>query len=322
MDEETSLLSDVENKKNIEQQRNNFVSYITCFLTVIQFTTFSIFRSHLSKNIPRSSILFWSEVIKLSCSLPMTSFRVNYSIKSWISTLVPSIIYIVMNSLTLWATTYISASLYTILSNLKLVFTAILSYFILHINLSITQSLCLGLIINGCIGSAINSCTHMEDYQDSTIASLQNEMLSFSNGTLAVLGIILETFLSGLCSVYIQNLYENSWKTFWERNFQLSANSMILYSGMTYFEVKRFVVVEMYWSDLLIILTSALGGLLVGFSIFHADAIEKTIATSTAVCTTMIVESYIIKSVPSAHQILSCVVVLLGIFIFHKNKKK
>lgn len=96
---------------------------------------------------------------------------------------------------------------------------------------------------------------------------------------------------------------------------------MILYSSMTYFEVEKFVVVEMYLSDILIILTASIGGILVGFSIFYAGVVEKTIGTSSAVCVTMIVESYLTHSLPTAHQILSCLVVLFGIFIYMLHKK-
>lgn len=323
MDEKTSLLYDVKSNETLKKH-NCFISYGVCLLIAIQFTTFSIFRSHLPKNMPQSSILFWSEVIKFTCSILMTKFRVSRSIKSWMITLVPSVIYIVMNSLTLWATTFISASLFTILNNLKLVFTAILSYVLLNIKLSMTQCLCLALIVNGCIGSTISSCTQLETIGNKTNTSMQNEIYSLSYEKLAILAIIFETFLSGLSSVIIQNLYQNSLETFWERNVQLAFNSMILYSSVTYFEVGKFVVVEMYLSDFLIIITAAIGGILVGFSIFYAGAIEKTIATSSAICMTMVVESHLKLSLPTAHQVLSCLVVLCSIFIYmlHKNNKK
>lgn len=319
MDEKTSLLYDIDGKETTKKH-NNVISYGICLLIAIQFTTFSIFRSHLAKNIPQSSILFWSEVIKFTCSILMTKFRVSGSIKSWIMTLVPSVIYIVMNSLTLWATTFVSASLFTILNNLKLVFTAILAYVLLNVRLSITQCLCLCLIVNGCIGSTISSCIHLEINRTNTL--LQNDVYSLSYENLAILAIIFETFLSGLSSVLIQNLYQDSLKTFWERNVQLALNSMILYSGMTYFEVGKFVVVEIYLSDLLIILTASIGGILVGFSIFYAGAVEKTIATSSAVCMTMVVESRLTHRLPTAHQILSCLVVLVSIFMYMLHKKK
>ena len=92
---------------------------------------------------------------------------------------------------------------------------------------------------------------------------------------------------SGFASIYFEKVVKSTTEkiTIWERNYQLSFYSIIMYSGIILYEGSSSRVPWSGWTfiTILVSLLGAGGGLLVAATLKYADSILKTLATAGAI---------------------------------------
>jgi UDP-sugar transporter A1/2/3 len=111
---------------------------------------------------------------------------------------------------------------------------------------------------------------------------------AFAVKSLGYFAVLLEVTLSGVASIYFEKFLKSSTEviTIWERNFQLSFYSIIIYATMMFYDGQTAErIAWSNWSFLTFVVAflGAAGGLLVAATLKYADAILKTLATAGAI---------------------------------------
>lgn len=287
---------------------------IAVVITSIQFTSFAVARTHLSRGMCDTDILMCSEFVKLSiscvvlglCATPDAEDWLN----SWMQVLPLAVCFAVMNSLGMWCSRHVNASLFAIVMQLKVLFTALCSELCLQRSLNCTHRIALALIMVGVLGTCIHDTSHS----------------SSDVRTWAVAGLIIETFLSGVSNVYTQYLMQTS--CLWRRNVQLATYSILLYAIVRHNDARctsRFPigtpVAILTSNDIVIISLGAIGGLAVAATLRFAGAIEKTIATSSSTVLTIVAEAIIVRQSPPLPTMCFMAVVTLAVILYSMTPK-
>ena len=146
-----------------------------------------------------------------------------------------------MNILSFVALQYIGAGEFTICAQLKILTTAGFSVVILRTSLSWTRWRALGLLVLGC--TLVASPTFTGDKMTKT-----KEVLLSVFGYAAVL---TEVALSGFASIYFEKVVKSTTEvvTIWERNVQLGFYSIIMYSGIIFYEWTDASITRAPWSN-------------------------------------------------------------------------
>ena len=250
--------------------------------------------SMVSENVSSKEILLVGEVIKLFVSIWFLYSDTEVSdaqghgvskmlwlIKNSQKMLVLAAIYGAMNILSFVALLYIGAGEFTVCAQLKILTTAGFSVAILGTSLSWTKWRALLLLVLGCILVASPSFAahgNQSDAEKAKAAYLQ--LLGYG-------AVLTEVCLSGFASIYFEKVVKSTTEkiTIWERNFQLSIYSIIMYSGIIIYEGNK---TRQPWSNwtfitIMVALLGAAGGLLVAATLKYADSILKTLATAGAI---------------------------------------
>eukprot|EP01041_Mallomonas_annulata_P011788 gene11788-24702_t len=252
--------------------------------------------SMMTENVSSKEILLVGEIIKLFVStwFIQTDHEISdaqgngaakliWLIKNSYKMFVLAAIYGAMNILSFVALQYIGAGEFTVCAQLKILTTAGFSVAILGTSLSHTKWRALILLVLGCIlvaspsfsGHGSSSATEKEKR-----ASAYLQLLGYGS-------VLLEVALSGFASIYFEKVVKSTTEkvTIWERNFQLSLYSIIVYSSIILYEGN---VTRQPWSNwtivtILVAVLGAAGGLLVAATLKYADSILKTLATAGAI---------------------------------------
>lgn len=106
--------------------------------------------------------------------------------------------------------------------------------------------------------------------------------------------VLTEVVLSGFASIYFEKVVKSTSEvvTIWERNFQLSVYSLLMYGIFIFHDSSDTTRVP--WSNwstitLLVSVLGAAGGLLVAATLKYADSILKTMATAGAIVISTVV---------------------------------
>ena len=187
-----------------------------------------------------------------------------------------AIIYLAMNVLSFVALQYIGAGEFTVCAQLKILTTAGCSVVILGTSLSSGRWRALLLLVLSCILVAS---------PDLDTSAPNGGLMGKSVGYASVL---TEVSLSGAASIYFEKFLKSSTEviTIWERNFQLSFYSIIIYCAMMVYDSQHTDrVAWSNWSLLTLTVSTlgAAGGLLVAATLKYADSILKTMATAGAI---------------------------------------
>jgi UDP-sugar transporter A1/2/3 len=222
--------------------------------------------------------------------------------------LVLSSIYLIMNVLSFVSLSYIGAGEFTVCAQLKILTTAAFSVTILGTTLSATKWRALAQLVVGCIlvtsPSFDNSSTTQSDL--------------YSKLSLGYGAVLLEVVLSGFASIYFEKVVKSSTEviTIWERNFQLSFYSIIIYVSILIYEMDSSYRIFKNWDSLTVMvsLLGAAGGLLVAGTLKYADSIMKTLATAGAIIIATIVGYFFLGSKLDHIILLGAVTTIISIF--------
>lgn len=139
-------------------------------------------------------------------------------------------------------------------------------------------------------------------------------------GYLAVLGDVV---LSGFASIYFERVIKSSTEvvTIWERNFQLSFYSLIVYAVIVFW--KRVSSSSSHasgplfarWSLLTfsVAATGAAGGLLVGATLKYADSIMKTLATAGGIVFSTLLGHFLLQGPLDVIMVIGAMVTITAI---------
>lgn len=189
-------------------------------------------------------------------------------------------IYLTMNVLSFIALEYIGAGEFTVCAQLKILTTAGSSVLILGTSLSMAKWRALLLLVLSCILVASPDMSHG--------SAKSEEETSFALKMLGYAAVLLEVTLSGAASIYFEKFLKSSTEviTIWERNFQLSFYSILIYASMIFYDGQsNGRILGENWSSITLMVSflGAAGGLLVAATLKYADAILKTLATAGAI---------------------------------------
>ena len=208
---------------------------------------------------------------------------------------VPSLLYVMQNSLQFVAVNHLDASTFTILSQLKILTTAICSVAMLGTRLSLRKWRALLLLV---IGAVL-----VQFPVPSSNASATASRTSLT-GLAAIVGMVC---LSGIAGIWLEKFLKNKDSTplpspilsqppaatLWERNLQLSLYGILF--GLSSVAINDWRAVReqgFFYSyslwTLLVILTAAVGGLIVAVVVKYTNTIVKGFATSISIVLTSV----------------------------------
>jgi drug/metabolite transporter superfamily protein YnfA len=132
-------------------------------------------------------------------------------------------------------------------------------------------------------------------------------------------GLVTETFLSGVSTIYTQRLFDGSIELMWKRNVQMSIFGMVMFAIMASKNSSCDRWPASY--DIGRAACGASGGILVALSLAHAKAVEKCIATSVSVISIVLIESFLwSKNESSSELILLSFVIVLVVYQYQLLK--
>lgn len=272
----------------------------------LQNASFTLLRRYVSmtEHVSSREILIVGELIKFFVSIYFISNSVEKSssegigvaklwwlVKNSRKMIILSAIYLAMNVLSFVSIQYIGAGEFTVCGQLKVLSTATFSVIVLGTNISNTKWRALAQLVIGCIlvtSPALEAYT--ADKRGDSIKAVEENtnnsalVLQFGYGA-----VLLEVLLSGFASIYFEKVIKSSDEiiTIWERNFQLSFYSIIIYAAMIAYDITTNASATLFggWEPMTVLVAclGAAGGLLVASSLKYADSILKTIATAGAI---------------------------------------
>jgi len=246
----------------------------------------------MTEDVSSKEILLLGEVIKLVISIWFVMYddsptsaqgqgveKLIWLLRHSYKMLVLAGIYAAMNILSFVAFAGIGAGEFTVCAQLKVLTTAGFSVIVLGTNLSGAKWRALGLLVLGCILVASPS-----------LSNHNGQEKGLSLVAMGYTAVLTEVCLSGFASIYFEKIVKSTTEiiTIWERNFQLSVYSIIMYTLFILFEgssrsndgTQRIAWSNWSYLTLLVSLLGAGGGILVAATLKYADAILKTLATA------------------------------------------
>ena len=209
--------------EEVERPGGSAVAFLVCSGLAAQGAAFVLLRSYLMSDMCDSQVLALSEVFKMLVSLVFLDWsEARRLTERWHVAIVPVAVYGVMNLLSFWSMKRLPATLSIVIVQQKLVFTAVCSRVFLGRALLTARSFALAALVFGCISitayekEAEESRTFEQELLASSaqeagtaaaadgISGVVTASVSKSIDLLAVLGLTLETALSGLITVYMQ----------------------------------------------------------------------------------------------------------------------
>jgi drug/metabolite transporter (DMT)-like permease len=268
----------------------NIIAFIVSACLAAQGAAFVLLRPYLRSDTCDSVVLMYSEALKLLCSVLFSWHQYRLYLDTMHMAIWPVITYGVMNLLSFYSLPRLPAALAIVIIQLKIVFTPIFARIFLKRALLTPRTFALSALVFACIsitryGEALRLGLEIPDRDGVDM--------------LAVGGLVLETALSGLMCVYMQNLFEMTPLIMWRRNVQLAAFSTVFYMGVATFNRECATAhkswLSLEWNALLLALLSACGGILVALSILFAGAVGKVVATSSSIALTVFAEALLVN---------------------------
>jgi drug/metabolite transporter (DMT)-like permease len=211
-----------EQQAETDRPGGSAVAFMVCGGLAAQGAAFVLLRSYLISEMCDSQVLALSEVFKMLVSLVFLDWSEARRLSErWHVAVIPVAVYGVMNLLSFWSMKRLPATLSIVIVQQKLVFTAICSRVFLGRALLTARSFALAALVFGCISitayerEAEDSRTFEQQLLASSPSGAEEAggggtnrvnaaVVSKSINLLAVLGLTVETALSGLISVYMQ----------------------------------------------------------------------------------------------------------------------
>ena len=195
---------------------------------------------------------------------------------------VPAALYVLQNNLQYVAMSNLPAEVYQVLIQGKIITTAIFSVLVLNRRYSLTQwssvfALSLGVaLVQFSLKTAAVTASHV-------------------NFAIGISSVLISTLTSGFASVYLEKMLKSK-GSFWIRNVQLSFVSLAIAAAGSFVKDSQTIMNRGFFAGynslvLSVILTQALGGMLVAFVVRYTNSIVKGFAASGSIVLSCIVSA-------------------------------
>ena len=281
---------------------------IICTLLLLQSTFHTIVRAKYKRSLCNTTLLIYTELCKLIISIGLTvtvhkSFVELNSFQAWLRVLPLGITFTLMNYISLYCTELVTASTFSMIMQLKLVFTYGFSV-MFKVDTCNYQKVVSILTISAGTAAIISQTNHVERKDYSSM--------------FALLGLVVETILSGLSTVYMKSVLQDS--NIWERNVQIASIILIVCTlRHIYSQGECASIYSAGIVDASIIILGAIGGILVALTIKFVGGVEKCVTTCTSVVLTCFLEALIWSEVFNTTQELVSFIVILAVLQFHNG---
>jgi UDP-sugar transporter A1/2/3 len=283
-------------------------------------------RVHLVDNVPyiSSTAVVMSEALKLVASLmgeyiwhlsPGESLAARVSAEVWnidmVKLSVPGILYTVQNNLLFVALSNLSVGVYQVSAQLKILTTAVLSVIVLGKKLSAVQWLSLLALTAG-----------VAIVQVSTTSGGSSSSKEAGNPVVGMLAVLMACVTSGFAGVYFEKLLKQGRPvSLFMRNFQLAFYGVIIGQGGVLVNDWNLVSQGGYFQGYgepvyLVIVTQAVGGLLVAVVMRYADNILKGFATSLSIIVATALSTVLFGTELTSLFVMGAVLVLVAVFLY------
>ena len=282
-------------------------------------------RVNLVDNVPyiSSTAVVMSEALKLVASLmgeyiwhlpPGESLANRLRAEVWnvdmVKLSVPGILYTVQNNLLFVALSNLSVGVYQVSAQLKILTTAVLSVLVLSKKLSWVQWVSL-LALTG--GVALVQVSTTSGGGSSSEAG---------NPVVGMLAVLMACVTSGFAGVYFEKLLKQGRPvSLFMRNFQLAFYGVIIGQGGVLVNDRALVLEGGYFQGYgtpvyVVIVTQAVGGLLVAVVMRYADNILKGFATSLSIIVATALSTMFFGTQLTAMFVMGAVLVLVAVFLY------
>lgn len=129
----------------------------------------------------------------------------------------------------------------------------------------------------------------------------------------------LNVMMSGFSTVFMEKTFKDTSKdlTIWERNFQLSVCSIVVYFGIVVFDSGLDIFHGWNWMAFTISILGALGGIIVAFSLKFTDSILKSFASTMAIVLTTLIEWQFMEGAMSVYVAIGGMFVILSVYAYN-----
>ena len=208
--------------------------------------------------------------------------RNSSKLRDLVKIVVPAGLYVLQNNLQYVAMSNLPAEVYQVLIQGKIITTAIFSVLLLNRRYSLTQwssvfALSLGVaLVQFSLRTAAITASHV-------------------NFAIGISSVLISTLTSGFASVYLEKMLKSK-GSFWIRNVQLSLVSLAIAATGSFVKDSQTIMNRGFFAGynplvLSVILTQALGGMLVAFVVRYTNSIVKGFAASGSIVLSCIVSA-------------------------------
>jgi drug/metabolite transporter (DMT)-like permease len=264
----------------------------------LQYAAFSLCRSMLHDTTPVYTVLFYVELLKLVVSFFMARRQLDKFCARPLAILVPVLCFMLMNIASYIVVTNVPATVYVMVMQLKLPATYVCSYFTLSKKMTLHQTFAVAFICISCANIA------------------QRNPIGNQVESIYILGMLFETALSALSTVYMQKVFENNLETLWIRNVEMSVCSLPAYAALILYNDYSWRCTSIGY---LFSCLGAIGGVLVALTLIYTDAVAKTISSSISVLLVTLCEHVIYREVPSVAFASFFTVALLSVLLYSSS---
>ena len=274
-------------------------TYVSCTTAICLFvlqTSFTISRSHIDDTSDGIAVMCMSECIKLGLAYGMASRDSKPLVLFETPTvlLFPSIAFTILNVVSFWVLKHSNASIYVILIQMKAPCTMLLSFLTMRKMFTPPQVIAV-LLICICCGNVV----------DTTKSSRVTE-------TLAVCGMVVEVVIASATTVYMQKIFNNSPRTLWIRNMEMSLISIVLYGvGAVYLRRFTYTLTGVFFSAL-----AATSGILSALCVLYCGATPKAVTSSVTVLSVTFIDALLSNQFPSMQRCSFYVISSLAILLY------
>lgn len=223
---------------------------------------------------------------------------------------IPAFLYVIQNNLQYFAVSNLPADVYQVLIQGKIITTAIFSAVLLNKRYSWIQwssvfalAMGVGLVqLSLTTGSAASAATAListsatQSVSRNFQCALSSKNINFAVG---IPSVLISTLTSGFAAVYLEKMLKRK-EGFWARNIQLSAVSLMIALVGAFVKDAGQIAAKGFlfgYNPLVfsVILTQALGGMLVAFVVRYSNSVMKGFATSGSIILSCFMSALLIQ---------------------------
>lgn len=291
------------------------------FLSVLTALLFLLRSGPLASGMCANVILIYSEVIKVAVAMyyVISHKQVAQLSHSIPLAFVPVTSYVTVNLLSFWALKYVHASLGALMSQIKLPATAIFSRLFLGRVVSLSRAMALSTIFLGSLTIAAYG-KMQKDWED-TVEHVDDGYsdVAMTTYVLATVALLAESCLSAATGVFTQWIFKGSFDTLWVRNAQFGTISIIQYALLQWVveDNTGLCTVAPDARGITVACLYATMGISVALTLLWLGAIEKTVASVSAVVLTMMCDHiFVLHTMPTLLELAIAGVIVNGILHF------